>query len=69
MAELLEEHRGAELERLMAEHRRYAQRLEELMSKPYQTAEEQMEEVRLKKLKLHTKDLIAALERSYSAVA
>ncbi len=69
MAELLEEHRGAELERLMAEHRRYAQRLEELMSKPYQTAEEQMEEVRMKKLKLHTKDLIAALERNYSAVA
>lgn len=69
MAEVLEEHRGAELERLMAEHRRYAQRLEELMSKPYQTAEEQMEEVRMKKLKLHTKDLIAALERNYSAVA
>ena len=69
MAEVMEEHRGAELERLMAEHRRHAQRLEELMSKPYQTAEEQMEEVRVKKLKLHTKDLIAALERSCSALA
>ncbi len=69
MAEVLEEHRGAEMERLMAEHRRYTQRLEELMSKPYLTAEEQLEEVRMKKLKLHAKDLIAALERSCSAVA
>lgn len=69
MAEVLAEHRGAELERLMAEHSRHAQRLEELMSNPYQSAEEQMEELRLKKLKLHTKDLIAALERSCSAVA
>lgn len=69
MAEVLEEHRGAEMERLMAEHRRYTQRLEELMSKPYLTAEEQLEEVRMKKLKLHAKDLIVALERSCPAVA
>lgn len=70
MAEVLEEqHRGAEMERLMAEHRRCTQRLEELMAKPYLTAEEQLEEVKMKKLKLHAKDLIAALERSYSAVA
>ncbi len=52
-----------EIHRLHAEHRRYAQRLEELISKPYLSVDEQLEEVRLKKLKLHAKDLIYALER------
>ena len=47
-----------EIGRLQAEHRRYAQRLEELLQKPYLSADEQLEEVRLKKLKLHAKDLI-----------
>uniref|UniRef100_E6QLH2 DUF465 domain-containing protein n=1 Tax=mine drainage metagenome TaxID=410659 RepID=E6QLH2_9ZZZZ len=69
MAELLEENLGAEIERLVAEHRRYSQRLEELMGKPYLSAEEQMEEVRMKKLKLHAKDLISALEHRAAAVA
>lgn len=69
MAELLEENLGAEIERLGAEHRRYSQRLEELMGKPYLSAEEQMEEVRMKKLKLHAKDLISALEHRAAAVA
>ena len=52
-----------ELDRLHAEHRRYAQRLEELIEKPYLSDDEQLEEVWLKKLKLHAKDLIYALER------
>ena len=52
-----------EIGRLHAEHHRYAQRLEELLQKPYLTEDEQLEEVRLKKLKLHAKDLIFALER------
>jgi len=60
---------GAELDRLHAEHQRYAQRLEELLQKPYLSVDEQLEEVRLKKLKLHAKDLIFALERSVPAVA
>jgi len=60
---------GAELDRLHAEHQRYAQRLEELLQKPYLTVDEQLEEVRLKKLKLHAKDLIFALERRAPAVA
>ncbi len=60
---------GEEIERLQAEHRRYAQRLEELTGKPYLSADEQLEEVRLKKLKLHAKDLIFALERSSPAIA
>ena len=58
-----------EIHRLHAEHRRYAQRLEELLQKPYLSEDEQLEEVRLKKLKLHAKDLIFALERRLPAVA
>jgi hypothetical protein len=58
-----------EIDRLHAEHHRYAQRLEELLQKPYLSQEEQLEEVRLKKLKLHAKDLIFALERRQPAVA
>jgi hypothetical protein len=54
---------GEEIDRLHSEHRRYAQRLEELIQKPYLTEDELLEEVRLKKLKLHAKDLIFALER------
>ena len=60
---------SAEIDRLHAEHRRYAQRLEELLQKPYLTTDEQLEEVRLKKLKLHAKDLIFALEHRSPAVA
>jgi hypothetical protein len=58
-----------EIDRLHAEHHRYAQRLEELIQKPYLSADEQLEEVRLKKLKLHAKDLIFALERRLPAIA
>jgi hypothetical protein len=58
-----------EIDRLHAEHRRYARRLEELLQKPYLSEDEQLEEVRLKKLKLHAKDLIFALERRAPAIA
>jgi hypothetical protein len=58
-----------EINRLHAEHRGYAQRLEELLQKPYLSEDEQLEEVRLKKLKLHAKDLIFALERRLPAIA
>jgi hypothetical protein len=60
---------GEEIDRLHAEHRRYAQRLEELLQKPYLSEDEQLEEVKLKKLKLHAKDLIFALERRTPAIA
>ena len=60
---------GEEIDRLHAEHRRYAQRLEELLQKPYLSEDEQLEEVRLKKLKLHAKDLIFALEHRSAVVA
>jgi hypothetical protein len=58
-----------EIDRLHDEHSRYAQRLEELLQKPYLSEDEQLEEVRLKKLKLHAKDLIFALERRTPAIA
>jgi hypothetical protein len=58
-----------EIDRLHAEHRRYAQRLEDLLQKPYLSQEEQLEEVRLKKLKLHAKDMIFALERQLPVLA
>ena len=58
-----------EINRLHAEHHRYAQRLDELIQKPYLSEDEQLEEVRLKKLKLHAKDLIYALERRPMAMA
>ena len=62
MDEIKDSTLGEEIERLQAEHRRYAQRLDELVQKPYLSEDEQLEEVRLKKLKLHAKDLIFALE-------
>ena len=58
-----------EIDRLHAEHSRYAQRLEELVQKPYLSVDEQLEEVRLKKLKLHAKDLIYALEHRATVMA
>ena len=61
--EELQESLSEELTRLHAEHHRYAQRLDELIQKPYLSEDEQLEEIRLKKLKLHAKDLIYALER------
>jgi len=63
MDEVLDSTLGEEMARLQSEHRSYAQRLEELLGKPYLSEDEQLEEVKLKKLKLHTKDLIHAQER------
>jgi hypothetical protein len=69
MDEIQDPSLSAEIDRLHAEHHNYAQRLEELLQKPYLSAEEQIEEVRLKKLKLHAKDMIFALERRSLAIA
>jgi hypothetical protein len=60
---------SAEIDRLHAEHRHYAQRLEELLQKPYLSTEEQIEEIKLKKLKLHAKDMIFTLERRQPVTA
>ena len=69
MEETIDRTLSEEIDRLHAEHHRYAQRLEELVAKPYLSEDEQLEEVRLKKLKLHAKDLIYALENRATAVA
>jgi hypothetical protein len=69
MDEIQDSTLSEELDRLHAEHRSYAQRLEELLEKPYLSAEEEIEEIKLKKLKLHAKDLIFALERRMPVIA
>jgi uncharacterized protein YdcH (DUF465 family) len=56
-----------EYQRLQEEHSRYAAELERLEAKPYLTEAEQLEEVRLKKLKLRLKDRMAALLRNKTA--
>jgi hypothetical protein len=43
--------------------------MNELLTKPYLSSDEQLEEVRLKKLKLHAKDLISAIEHRAATMA
>ncbi len=50
-----------ELERLWSEHLDFERRLEEMNRKPYLTSEEQVEQARLKKLKLAGRDRIEAI--------
>jgi uncharacterized protein len=52
---------------LVEQHSDYAHKLEDLGSRPHLTDEEQIEEVRLKKLKLHAKDLIEERLSRYRA--
>ena len=51
-------------EQLRLEHQDHERRLEELKAKPWLTPEEEMEEKRLKKLKLHLKDQMERLRRT-----
>jgi hypothetical protein len=51
------------LHQLSQEHSLYDRRLDTLRSKAYPTAAEQLEEVRLKKLKLRLKDEMERLRR------
>jgi hypothetical protein len=51
------------IQHLAEEHRHYSEQLEGLLQKPYLSAEEQLEEVRLKKLKLSVKDQIEAMRQ------
>jgi len=54
------------LDELKANHRAHEQRLEELKQKAWLTPDEELEEKRLKKLKLQLKDQMAQLRRSVS---
>jgi uncharacterized protein len=56
-----------EFRRLADEHSQYSQRLDSLVNKKYLSEEEKVEEVRLKKLKLHLKDQMESLEQKYRA--
>jgi uncharacterized protein YdcH (DUF465 family) len=57
-----------EYRRLREEHTRYASQLEQLTCKPFLTEQEQVEEVRLKKLKLRVKDQMETLVRQAQVV-
>ena len=46
----------AEYQRLSEKHRQYEVELQNLSSSPYHNSEDLIEEIRLKKLKLHVKD-------------
>ena len=59
-----------EYRRLAAEHSNYARKLDQLEALPHLSAEEEMEEHRLKKMKLRLKDQMEAIVRgSRSQVA
>jgi len=46
----------AEYQRLAEQHRQYEAQLQQLVQSPYLNKEDLIEEIRLKKLKLHVKD-------------
>ena len=52
---------NGEYSRLAAEHSNYARKLDELEALPHLTMEEEMEEHRLKKMKLRLKDQMEAI--------
>ena len=54
-----------EFRRLAEEHLQYSQRLDSLTAKRYLSEEEQVEEVRLKKLKLRLKDQMESIEQRF----
>ncbi len=54
-----------EFRRLAAQHCEYKKKLEALSSRPYLTPEEQVEETRLKKVKLRLKDQMQEIMDRY----
>ena len=54
-----------EFRRLAAQHSEYARKLDELEALPHLTDQEQVEEVRLKKMKLRLKDQMEAMILQY----
>jgi uncharacterized protein len=62
-AHLMATHEG--FRQLAAQHSEYSRRLDDLEALPHLTEEEQLEEVRLKKKKLHLKDQMEAILSQY----
>jgi uncharacterized protein YdcH (DUF465 family) len=60
------EQRSPTIKELQIQHQDHERRLEELRSRAWLTPEEEMEEKRLKKLKLHLKDQMEQLRRTAS---
>lgn len=58
---------SARFRKLKRQHAEYERRLNELGQRRYPSQEEQFEEARLKKLKLHLKDQMARMLASYKA--
>ena len=54
-----------EFRQLAAQHSQFAKQLDELEALPHLTEQEQLEEVRLKKLKLRLKDQMEAIMSQY----
>ncbi len=54
-----------EFRRLADEHTQFSQRLESLIEKRYLSEDEKLEEIRLKKLKLHLKDKMQMIEQEF----
>ena len=54
-----------EFRRLAQEHSQHCDRLHSLIEKRYLTEDEKLEEVRIKKLKLHLKDQMYVIEQEY----
>ncbi len=57
-----------ELRRYIEEHRRYEEILEKFSTRPYLNPEEELEEKRIKKLKLKGRDKIEAILAKYRAL-
>lgn len=56
-----------EFRRLVGQHTDYAKKLDALEATPHLTEQEQLEEIRLKKMKLHLKDQIEAILHQHRA--
>lgn len=63
--QLLASHEG--FRRLAQEHTQYSRQLDSLTEKRYLSEDEKLEEVRLKKLKLHVKDEMQRIEQRYKS--
>ena len=56
-----------EFRKLAHQHLEYKRKVEELEAKPYLTEQEEVEEHRLKKLKLHLKDVMEQLIHEHAS--